>query len=102
MSGQGAGAIFLDISEAFGPVDRQLLLIKLSKDLNISRRLPLHCNAFLTGGKVRIILNGKEGDWLDLVFGTSVGTILTISTMHQNGFGQNLPTTSLLLKWLII
>ena len=76
MSGQVAGAIFFDLSDAFGSVDRQLLLLKLGKDLNISGRLLLHLNSFLTGRKARIILNGKEGEWIDSIFGTSAGTIL--------------------------
>ena len=73
MSGQVAGAIFFNLSDAFGSVDCQLLLMKLGKD--ISGRLLLHLNAFLKEGKVRIILNGTEGEWIGSVFGTLAGTI---------------------------
>ena len=76
LEGQMAGALFIDLSDAFGSVDRQLLLKKIAEDFEISGRLLLHLNAFLTDRKARIILNGEPGEWIESIYGTSAGTIL--------------------------
>ena len=75
LTGKSAAAIFFDISDAFGSVDRKQLLWKLGNYFEISGKLFLHLHAFLSSRKARIVLNGECGEWV-WESGTSAGTIL--------------------------
>ena len=75
-SGKSAAAIFFDMTDAFGSVDRQQLLWKIGKHFNISGNLFLHLKSFLSSRKARIILREHIGQWTNSDNGTSAGTIL--------------------------
>jgi len=76
IAGGNAGVVFFDFTDAFGSVDRNLLLFKLGRDFGISGRLFLHINSFLSNRLSRINTDGMVGDWTESLFGTSAGTIL--------------------------
>jgi len=65
ISGNKAGVIYFDFRDAFGTVDRNILLRKLGCDFGISGRLFLHIQSFLKDGFARIKVNGKFGDWIE-------------------------------------
>ena len=76
IAGNIAGVVFFYFSDAFGSVDRNLLLLKLGRDFGITGRLFLHIHSFLSHRFARIRTNGMLGDWIKSLFGTSAGTIL--------------------------
>jgi len=84
IEGKQAGVVFFDFADAFGSVDRKLLLLKLGKDFGISGKLFLH---ILSDRFARMKVNGLVGDWIQSFLGTSAGTILGpllfISFMHD-------------------
>jgi len=87
LEGKQAGVVFFDFADAFGSVNRQLLLLKLGKDFGISGKLFLHIHSFLSDRFARMKVNGLVGDWIQSLLGTSAGTILGpllfISFMHD-------------------
>jgi len=70
------GVVFFDFADAFGIVNRNLLLLKLGKNLGLSGKLFLHIHSFLSDRFARMKVNGLVGDWIESFLGTSAGTIL--------------------------
>ena len=68
-------AAFLDISKAFDKVWHEGLLFKLKRS-GISGRLLLLIGDFLSDRKQRVVLNGKESEWLPLHAGVPQGSVL--------------------------
>ena len=68
--------LFFDFADAFGSVDRTMLLYKLQCNFGISGRLFLYLVSFLSGRQARISVNRLIGDWIASEVGTSAGTIL--------------------------
>ena len=64
LEGRSCGAIFFDFTDAFGSVDRSILLRKLREDFNIKGRLFLHIADFLSNGSARLKIGGKMGEWI--------------------------------------
>jgi len=68
--------LFFDFADAFGSVDRTMLLYKLQCNFGISGRLFLYLVSFLSGRQAHISVNRLIGDWIASEDGTSAGTIL--------------------------
>ena len=68
-------AAFLDISKAFDNVWHEGLMFKLRRS-GISGRLLLLIGDFLSDRKQRVVLNGKESEWLPLHTGVPQGSVL--------------------------
>jgi len=87
IAGSKAGAVFFDFADAFGSVDRNRLLLKVSRDFGVSGRLFMHINSFLSDRFARIKANGVCGDWIESTMGTSAGTrmgpLLFICYVHD-------------------
>ena len=84
---QYSGAVFFDFTDAFGSVDRSLLLEKIRKNFSISGLLFAHIRSFLTDRTARIMFDDSVGQWLQSIFGTSAGTrlgpILFVMYIHD-------------------
>ena len=76
VNGQLAGAVFFDLCDAFGSVNRNRLLNKIKYDFHISGCLLCHIASFLRDRTARIKFEDRIGDWLDSLYGTSAGTRL--------------------------
>jgi len=87
LSGNKAGVVFFDFTDAFGRVDRKWLLYKLAEDFGITGKLFLHIASFLSDRTARVKVNGHYGEWLESMFGTSavtnLGPLLFIIYMHD-------------------
>jgi len=87
ISGNKAGAVFFDFTDAFGRVDRKCLLDKIAKDFGITGKLFLHIASFLSNRLARVKVNGHFGEWIESAFGTSAGTnlgpLLFIMYLHD-------------------
>ena len=70
LTGKEAGAVFFDFTDAFGSVNRKMLLLKMAKDFNISGRLFLHLYDFLSNRQARIKMTNCKGEWLESNVGT--------------------------------
>ena len=81
------GAVFFDLKNAFGSVNRRKLLYKLCLDFQVSSRLLMYIRNFLSTRSARIKVNDLIGDWLESEWGTSAGTaigpILFIAYAHD-------------------
>jgi len=73
---QCTGAVFFDLTDEFGSVDRRRLLHKIRKDFKISGRLLSHIESFLSNRFARLKLHESMGDWIESFIGTSEGTRL--------------------------
>ena len=84
---RSAGAVFFDLKDAFGSVNRRNLLYKLCRDFQVSSRLLMYIRNFLSTRCARIKVNDLIGDWLESEWGTSAGTaigpILFIAYAHD-------------------
>ena len=76
VTGDKAGVVFFDFTDAFGRVDRKCLLYKIAKDFGITGKLFLHIESFLTNRLAKVKVNGHFGEWIESLFGTSAGTNL--------------------------
>jgi len=87
IEGYKTGAVFFDFADAFGSVDRSCLIYKIGHHFNISGRLLLHINSFLSNRSARIRFNGEQGSWIESEWGTSAGTklgpLLFITYLHD-------------------
>jgi len=87
LNGEVAGAVFYDFTDAFGSVNRDHLLRKISQDFSITGRLFLHIASFLNDHSARIKYADMVGEWLTSYFetsaGTSLGPILFIMHLHD-------------------
>jgi len=54
LSGELAGAVLFDFTDAFGSVNRDHLLLKIGRDFGITGRLYLHIASFLKSRFARI------------------------------------------------
>ena len=76
ISGESAGVVFFDFTDAFGSVNRSHLLYKIRNHFGISGYLLQHISSFLENRMARIKIDDKVGDWIESEFGTSAGTRL--------------------------
>ena len=76
LNGKVTGVVFFDFCNAFGSVNRVKLLHKLKLDFGISGRLWSYVVSFLSGRRAWIEVNQLVGEWLELLYGTSAGTML--------------------------
>jgi len=87
IAGSKAGAVFFDFADAFGSVDRNRLLLKVSRDFGISGKLFMHINSFLRDRFARIKANDVCGDCIESTMGTSPGArmrpLLFICYVHD-------------------
>ena len=67
---------FFDFTDAFGNVDRKVLLTKLKQDFGIKGKLLNHIADFLKDRKARIKIGQEKGEWKDSTSGSSAGTVL--------------------------
>jgi len=87
LTGELAGVVFYDFTDAFGSVNRDHLLLKIAQDFHISGRLFLHIASFLQDRLARIKFADTIGEWFASYFGTSAGTslgpILFVMHLHD-------------------
>ena len=74
--GKECGAIFFDLTDAFGSVNRVKLVEKLRNDFGIKGRLLSHVIDFLCNRKAQLKIGNLTGEWVGTDKGTSAGTIL--------------------------
>jgi len=67
---------FFDFADAFGNVDRKILIKTIREDFGISGRLLHHIADFLSDRDARINVNSLTGEWYPSLLGTSAGTVL--------------------------
>ncbi len=73
--GGGVDVIYLDFRKAFDSVPHQRLLKKLEA-YGIGGRVLNWIEAFLTGRKQKVIVNGKGSEWEEVVSGIPQGSVL--------------------------
>ena len=73
LNGELTAVLFLDFSDAFGSVNRLMLIQKLKLHLGISGMLLLYLINFLSGRMAHIKVNDLIGEWLGSEYGTSAG-----------------------------
>jgi len=87
INGEKVGVVFFDFKDAFGSVNRTLLLEKLGVDFGISGKLFLHIKSFLDDIYGRLKIDGIVGEWIESLVGTSAGTrlgpLLFITYVHD-------------------
>ena len=66
---------FLDISKAFDKVWHEGIIFKL-KDNGISGNILTFFENYLTNRYQRVVLNGKESNWMSLQSGVPQGSVL--------------------------
>ena len=78
ISGESVSVVFFDFTDAFGSVNRSLLLYKVRNHFGklISGYLLQHISSFLENRMARIKIDDKVGDSIESKFGTSAGTRL--------------------------
>ena len=74
-TGENVDVIYLDFLKAFDKVDIGILLRK-AKALGITGRLGRWINAFLTGRKQVVIVNGRKSQISHVISGVPQGTVL--------------------------
>jgi len=74
--GESAGAVFFDLTDAFGSVNRSHLLNKISSHFGTSGYLLQHISSFLQNRIARIKIDDTVGEWIQSEYGTSAGTRL--------------------------
>ena len=73
--GKSVDVAFFDYSKAFDKVSHRLLLIKL-KAYGFDGKLLVWIEAWLTDRKQRVVVGGAKSSWLEVVSGTTQGTVL--------------------------
>ena len=82
--------VSLDLSAAFDTIDHDILLQRLEMDFGITGSCLIWFKSYLTGRKLRVVIDGTTSEVRDLKYGVPQGSVLgpKLFTMYLRPLGK--------------